>query len=305
MKTPVLFIAFHRPETTRRVFDAIRQARPERLFLAQDALGGKSADPAQARRHAQVREILQAVDWPCEVNTFFENENQGQVPGAHAAMDWFFGKVEGGIVLEDDCLPEASFFTFCEELLEKYKDDPRVSMISGDNFQDGRQRGEATYYYSKLHHFWGWASWRRTWAGTDFKMRELPEFLSAGRMAEITNDPIVRFWLKREMKAVYEGRLQSWGETQMQFKAWNEGGVCIVPNVNLISNIGYGTEGALNCHDDFCKFANMKVSPIGKITHPSKMEADRAADRYEVYAITWALVLGRVKRPVRIKKRKL
>jgi hypothetical protein len=301
VKTPVLFIAFHRPETTRRVFDAIRQARPERLFVAQDALGGKAADPVQAQRHAQVREILGAVDWPCEVNTFFENENRGQVPGAQAAMNWFFKNVEEGIVLEDDCLPEPSFFRFCEALLEKYRDDRRVSMISGDNFQDGRKRGEATYYFSKMHHFWGWASWRRTWAGTDFKMRELPKFLAAGRMTEISSDPIVRFWLKREVKAIYDGKIPCWGEAQIAFKAWNEGGVCIVPNVNLISNIGYGTEGALNCHDDFCKFANMKVSPVGEIIHPPKMEADRAADWYEFYAMNWTLVSGRINRLLRLK----
>jgi GT2 family glycosyltransferase len=159
LKTPpVLLIVFRRPDATRRVCATLRQARPEKLFVAAD--GPRPNRPDEAEQCREARRIATAVDWPCEVKTLFRDDNLGCGRAVSSAIRWFFDQVEEGIVLEDDCLPEASFFPYCAELLARYRHDTRVMHIAGYNpLPHGY--GDGSYYFSRLMQCWGWATWKR------------------------------------------------------------------------------------------------------------------------------------------------
>ncbi|EKE21540.1 MAG: Protein containing nucleotide-diphospho-sugar transferase protein, partial [uncultured bacterium] len=171
---PILFIIFNRPDTTLSVFEAIRQIKPARLYVAAD--GPRSERSGEDVVCAETRRIAMGVDWPCELKTRFLDKNVGCHTAVPAAVSWFFENEEEGIILEDDCSPDLSFFTFCETLLERYRDDEEVMMISGDNFQPSefKTRNDSSYYFSGIANIWGWATWRRAWAKNygDFKLME-------------------------------------------------------------------------------------------------------------------------------------
>ena len=162
MKTaPVLLIIFNRPDTTARVFEAIRAARPTELYIAADAPRENRSE--DKRLCEEAKKITEKIDWPCEVHRLYQEKNLGCKRGPIASITWFFENVEAGIILEDDCVPHPSFFAFCSELLEKYADDKRIMHVSGNNFQFGKMRGDASYFFSEYTLSWGWATWRRAW----------------------------------------------------------------------------------------------------------------------------------------------
>ena len=161
MHSPVLFLVFNRPETTRRVFEAIRTAKPSRLYIAAD--GPRLEREGERANCEEVRKIALEVDWECDVKTLFRDENLGCKRAVSEGISWFFEHEDEGIILEDDCLPDRSFFSFCKDLLERYRHDTRIMVISGVNFQQGRKRTEYSYYFSIYPHCWGWATWRSAW----------------------------------------------------------------------------------------------------------------------------------------------
>ena len=157
--SPVLFIIYNRPETTRQTFEAIKNVQPQRLYIAADGPKTNKDIPLCA----ETKEILQSINWLCDIKTLFRENNLGCKKAVSSAISWFFDQEEMGIILEDDCLPAVDFFIFCDEMLQKYKDKDEISIISGCNFQHGKKRGDFSYYFSHLTHIWGWASWRRVW----------------------------------------------------------------------------------------------------------------------------------------------
>ena len=169
VNTPVLFLIFNRPETTEIVFSVIRKAEPPRLYVAAD--GPRPDYPNDAESCEIVRAIATDVNWDCKVKTLFRDQNLGCKLAASKAIDWFFEQELEGIILEDDCLPDQSFFWFCQELLGKYRDDTRIMHIGGTNFQFGKERTKYSYYFSRYAHVWGWASWRRAWKFYDVEMK--------------------------------------------------------------------------------------------------------------------------------------
>ncbi|MGC1799486.1 MAG: hypothetical protein WA701_03795, partial [Solirubrobacterales bacterium] len=181
-RTPVAMLIFNRPETTARVFERVREARPPKLLVVAD--GPRADRPGEAGRCREARAVVEAVDWPCELMTDYSEVNLGCGKRISSGLDWVFDSVEEAIVLEDDCLPHPSFFRFCEELLKRYRAEERVVHVSGDNFQSAGRAGGAvgrllrlagrswspSYYFSRYAHVWGWASWRRAWSDYDFEM---------------------------------------------------------------------------------------------------------------------------------------
>src|SRR5688500_1827095 len=167
LNVTVLLVIFNRPDTTRLVFEAIRNARPRRLYVAADGpRPGVAADNANCQ---EARKIIDSVDWQCEVKTLFREKNLNCGVAPSSAFTWFFQHEEEGIILEDDCLPSQSFFWFCQELLERYRNDTRVMHIGGNNFLNGWQKDkDYSYYFSRSGHIWGWATWRRAWKHFDF-----------------------------------------------------------------------------------------------------------------------------------------
>jgi hypothetical protein len=237
MNTPVALIIFNRPETTRRVFAEIRRVRPPKLFIIAD--GPRSNLPGDADKVAATRSIVEEVDWNCQVLKNYSDINLGCKNRVSSGIDWVFSVVERAILLEDDCLPHPTFFRYCEELLDEYAADDTVMHISGNNFQFGYEFGEGSYYYSRYPHVWGWATWRRAWERYDVGMRKWsdPEIREA-LLGKFNTQAEKRFW-STMWNGVQDGEIDTW-DFQWVFACMSHNAFSIVPNVNLVSNIGFG-----------------------------------------------------------------
>lgn len=277
MQTPVAFIIFNRPDTTKQVFDVIRQARPPKLFVIADA--ARASRPGEAKKCSETRAIVEQVDWDCEVMTNFAEQNLGCQRRISGGLDWVFAQTERAIILEDDCLPHPSFFPFCEELLERYRDDERVMHIGGTNYQFGRRRFSYSYYFSRYNHCWGWASWRRAWRHFDVEMKLWPELRDRGLLKDLLHDVRAAADWQRAFQMVYEKRIDSWAYC-WTLSCWAQSGLTILPSVNLISNIGFGAEGSHTLNHR-SKFANMQIEDVGSpLIHPPFVIRDDEADEF-------------------------
>ena len=277
IKTPLLFIVFNRPDLTKKVFEKIRQAKPPKLYIACD--GPRLGYEDEKEKVDKVREIVNKVDWPCELKTLFQNNNLGCKKGCITAISWFFENEEKGIILEDDCLPHLDFFNFCEILLDRYFNDERVSFITGDNFQDGNLRGDASYYFSKYINLWGWATWRRSWIKYDVgNMKFWPEWSNSKDFSDKMIDNIEKKYWKNIFNLMYLEKIDTWCYP-LSASVWYNGGLTATPNVNLVSNIGFG-DGATHTTFENNKYSNMSVHSIGNLKHPIKIEQNLEADKW-------------------------
>src|SRR5688572_25173576 len=170
--SPVALFVFTRPALAARVFEAIRKAKPPQLFLIADG----PRDPADAPKCAASRALAQQVDWDCEVHTNFSDINLGCGHRIASGLDWVFSQTGEAIIFEDDCVPADSFFHYCDDLLERYRDDRRVMHIAGSSFLPRNCRCKYSYYFSKYASGLGWASWKRAWDHYNFAMPSWPEF---------------------------------------------------------------------------------------------------------------------------------
>ncbi len=295
MQTPVAFIIFNRPDTTARVFEAIRQAKPPLLLVIAD--GARSSKPDEAAKCAAVRAIIDRVDWDCEVRTNYSDVNLGCGKRVSSGIDWVFQEVEEAIILEDDCLPHPSFFQFCEEMLEYYRNDSRIMAISGNNFQWGEKHRDDSYYFSRYNHVWGWASWRRAWKHYDFTMSKWPQVRDGGWLNSILEQSAsVRYWAVR-FEDMYQAKIDTW-DYQWTFACWIQNSLTILPNVNLISNIGYNAEATHTKKDS--PFANQALDSVKfPLLHPSfilrNTKADRFTDRIMYESNPFKKILNKVK----------
>jgi hypothetical protein len=190
-----------------------------------------------------------------------------------------FSKVERAIVLEDDCLAHPDFFRFCSELLERYADDERVSVITGNNFQKGLRRGDASYYFSKYNHCWGWASWRRAWQHYQGNLPFWPEWVKSDDWRQKMSDSVERRYWSNIFERVSKGQTDSWAYPWTGC-VWYHGGLTATPNVNLVSNIGFGSDSTHTASVD-SPLAKIATKSIGEISHPSTVEVDVVADRFD------------------------
>ncbi|WP_255427214.1 methyltransferase domain-containing protein [Sphaerospermopsis sp. LEGE 00249] len=275
LTTPVGFLIFNRPETTARVFEAIRQAKPPKLLVVAD--GPRAEKLGEAEKCAATRAIINQIDWECEVLTNYSNVNLGCRKRVSSGLDWIFEQVEEAIILEDDCLPHPTFFRYCQELLEKYRDDQRVMMISGDNFQFGRKRTEDSYYFSRYGHVWGWASWRRAWTKYDDSMAIWPRLKNNGWLSKVLgNEQAVSYWTQI-FQAVYDG-FNTWDYIWL-FTLWANNGLTILPHVNLVSNIGFGSGTHTTMSNS--PLANMSVEAMTfPLQHPLVINRNSEADNF-------------------------
>ena len=276
LNTPVALIIFNRPDTTARVFKEIAKARPPKLLVVAD--GPRSNRLGEAERCQQTRAIIEQVDWPCEVLTNFADANMGCKMRVSSGIDWIFEMVEEAIILEDDCLPEPTFFRFCEEMLSRYRHDERVSMVSGGNLQFGRQRGSASYYFSRYTHIWGWASWRRAWKHYDRDLTLWPKYRDEGWLETTFSSKGEQAYWRNSFEAVHNGSLDTW-DCSWTFTCLLKGMLQVAPNVNLISNIGFGPEAT---HTQVVGIhANMATEPmIFPLIHPDAVLQDCKGDQF-------------------------
>ena len=239
MKTPVALIIFNRPETTQKVFHAIRDAKPPQLLVIAD--GPRVDRPEEAKRCNAARAIIEQVDWKCEVMQNYSEINLGCRARVASGLDWVFNTVEEAIILEDDCLPHPTFFQFCEELLDYYHDDQRIMAISGDSSRAGRRRTDYSYYFSKSTPIWGWATWRRAWQHYDVNLKLWPTIRSGSWLQDILHDDRrVGAW-EENFEKIYAHKIDTW-DYQWTFACWVQNGLTAIASSNLISNCGFSEE---------------------------------------------------------------
>jgi len=265
-ETPVLLIVFNRPNETRIVIDAIRAISPKYLFIAQD--GPRKNNKYDQNAVIAVRKVIdEQVNWPCVIKTLYQEENLGCGYGPAKAITWFFSNVDQGIILEDDCVPDTSFFRFCEELLEKYKNCNKVMHISGNNYQNGIKRGAYSYYVSKYTHNWGWATWARSWKYFDH------ELVSSSERSHVWDAA----WEKSVRKV---------------------GGYGLLPQVNLVQNVGFGEHATHTKEKD--SVMQTKYSIKFPLAHPPRLVWNLFADYYTFVHYFHhnlpALILHRIKK---------
>jgi hypothetical protein len=279
-KVPVAFFVYDRLDTTARVFERIAAAQPETLLIVAD--GPRADKPEDAARCQAVRDLVSHPNWECDLRLNLAPANLGFNRRISSGLEWAFSQFEEVIILEDDCLPEPSFFPFCAELLERYRTDERMMMITGCNFQFGRARGDASYYFSQCVGTWGWAAWRRSFQHFDREMRAWPSERGGTMLRPVWPvDSIVEYW-KARFDEAYHRHVDAW-DYQWAFAMWRNAGWQIAPNINLISYIGCLPDTA-HTTDLTASYCNVPTSPVAfPLRHPPRLERDLTADLFEFY----------------------
>jgi hypothetical protein len=280
LQTPVLFLVFNRLDTTKQVFEAIRQAKPPRLYVASD--GARANREGEREKVQAVRDyIINNIDWNCEVKTLFQDKNLGCRVAVSTAIDWFFDNEEQGIILEDDCLPEQSFFRFCEELLNKYKDDKRVMSIGGYCYRDESIKLLNSYFFTRYHHWWGWASWSRAWQYYDRSMEQWDAVKNTKWLLTIGDGNLLfkTFWGDK-FNSTYLGKIDTW-DYQWLFSCWCQNGVAILPSKNLIKNLGFAHIDATHTQNKNDKLALIPVQSLTfPLSHPLNIIRNHQIDKW-------------------------
>jgi len=238
LPTPILFLIFNRPDQTKKVFDEIRKIRPSKLFIAAD--GPRTGRPEDIEKCRLAREVVNNIDWLCEVKTLFQEKNLGCKIGATTGINWFFDNVDEGIILEDDCLPDQSFFLFCKEMLNKYRNEEKIVMISGYNIE-GTSNIPYSYIFSKYGGLWGWASWRRAWKQYDVSMQVWANLENRIKIKKAIGDRYQWNYKQRLYDETFHGKKDTW-DYQWETYRLLHGQLSVLPTKNLIENLGFGAD---------------------------------------------------------------
>jgi len=271
---PILFLIFNRPDTTQKVFDVIKDIKPKYLFVAGDGPRDNYYEKKQVER---TRDVINQINWKCEIKTYFRNENLGCKLAVSSAIDWFFENVEMGIILEDDCLPHPSFFPYCKELLINYKDEEKIMQISGFNALKSVVLPHS-YYFSKFGTIWGWATWQRAWKHYDVELKKWP-YVKENKLYKTFCDSIFeKKWRVKIFDRVYHNEIDTW-DYQWSFAKLIKGGLSIIPASNLISNIGFSDNATHTSYINPRSNINQISSIDFPLEHPSQIERDKYLDK--------------------------
>ena len=278
-KTPILFLIFNRLDTAQRVFEKIKEQKPKYLYIAADWPRVNKKWEAEACKKTR-EEILKQIDWDCELKTLFRDENLWCKKAVSWAITWFFENVEQWIILEDDCLPDSSFFWFCETMLDKYKDDERIMMVSGDCFLPEKWKKNDTYSFTKYPHIRWRASRRRAWNLYDIEMKDFPLFEKNNMIEYVSNNYFSKNVFIRHLKEVYEWKIDTW-DYQRVYTIRKNHGLSLFPLINLISNIGFSSD-ALHTKNDFWLW-DLRTFKIDykNINHPNNMIINKNYEKYD------------------------
>ena len=275
LQTPILLITFNRPDHVRQVLTEIRKQQPAQLFVCQD--GAREGNQFDTKCVQEVRDVInELIDWPCELHTFYQKTNLGCGPGPAAGITWFFDQVEMGIVMEDDCLPHPDFFAYCEEMLNRYKDDQHVQFINATLYHD-RWQCPASYGYSRYMVTGAWAGWRSTWQEFDLDMHTWRPWQFrklVKRLTKSTTEANWWYWKLKEIQA--DTQKKSYWDYQMQMALFRKEAITIHPAKNLISNIGFDAEGTHTLSND--GRGNREVFGILPLSHPAEITINHPMD---------------------------
>lgn len=288
---PILLLTFNRPEHTRRVLETIMAAKPQDLYVFQD--GARDGNDDDLKKCEDVRQVVEylARSGQVRLHTNYSKQNLGCGAGPMTGIGWFFNQVEMGIVMEDDCLPHSDFFGYCEELLQRYKDDDKVRFINATLY-DNRWRCEASYDFSRYMVTGAWAGWKRTWEGFDLDLKTLDAKTFRKHVVQLTDNRAEADWWFSIVKEIQQDtKKKSYWDFQMQIHLFGNSAVTIHPQRNLVSNIGFDSEGT-HTLSNYDNRGNREVFPILPLTHPKEQIVDKKRDAY-----CWAKVRsqGRLK----------
>ncbi|XDD52791.1 hypothetical protein AB3N62_09840 [Leptospira sp. WS4.C2] len=273
MKLPVLLIAFNRPKLTSLVMDALEKYKPKILYVAIDGPRNETDSALSNQIKLEIGKRFEGI----EVKTLFRTENLGCKLAVSGAIDWFFANEELGIILEDDCLPNLNFFQFMEEMLFKFRNDPNVGLISGNNFFFGNLEVPFSYYASNYFHIWGWGTWRRSWEGyqpSGISMEEIESVVNS----KFNSTAERKFWINNIFNASI-GKLDTW-DLQWIYYNWRKKRISIMPTKNLVSNIGFGIEATHTKTEDSV-LNKIKTEELKfPLVEPKTFDPDRVLDYY-------------------------
>jgi hypothetical protein len=265
MRSPVTVFIFNRPDLAEGLMARLRAGRPEHLLIVSD--GARNEEEAEKVRRC--RDILEAVDWPCQVDREYATENLGCRLRLQSGLDVAFSLFDRTIVLEDDVYPDPTFFPFCDEMLEKYQHDTRIMTITAGHFMRSRLRMTDSYYFSTFPSVWGWASWRRTWALYDRDMALWPRLKHARWLLHHLKDPEAAAHYTRAFDEVSSGRVDTW-DYQLTYSIWLQHGLNIVPPWPLCENRGFRSDATHTRSPS--PFSELKAEPMTfPLTHPAHM----------------------------------
>ncbi|CAN5613340.1 hemolytic protein HlpA [soil metagenome] len=274
---PIVLIVFNRPSPTKSLLSVVTRIQPSKVFIIAD--GPRPNHPTDRENCQATRDLIDKAQWKGEVLTNYADVNLGCKARISTGLSWVFDQVDQAIILEDDCLPHPSFFRFCHELLEYYREDERVMAISGDNFQFGRRRTQNSYYFSRYPHCWGWATWKRAWQHYDADMTLWPQAKSSHWLDGILHDAAaVKYW-HHKFEQTYTKKIDTW-DYAWTLACWLQSGLCILPNTNLVSNIGFDAGGTHHTHSH-SPFSNMPTVEMPfPLNHPPTVLRNAQADRF-------------------------
>lgn len=278
MDVAVLLMTYKRYGTTRIVFDAIRKAKPKKIYIASNGPICPD-DVSETKQIQKIRRLTSDIDWECDVKTLFRENHLSVEESIPNSINWFFSHETEGIILEDDCVPGNTFFEFCSELLNYHRHNHQIMMISGNNFQDGIVRTNKSYYYSGLFHIWGWATWKRAWEKYEYSKNELNSKSGFNEIQIPLKKYSYRLFWKRVLLSVKNKKLNTWDHI-WTYCCWSNNGLSCIPHINLVSNIGFGEEATFtfNIND---KSSNMSVEEINfPLLHNNIVKQNLIADEY-------------------------
>lgn len=270
LNIPVAFIVFNRPDTTIRVFEKIREAKPPKLYIIADA--ARANKEGEEEKVQETRRLIEeGIDWDCEVHKNYAESNMGCKNRVYTGITWALENEEKIIILEDDVVPNMDFFRFQQEMLDHYQDNPKVMMVSGTNLMK-KIAINSQYTFSCFSSIWGWGTWARAWADYDPDIKMWPEVKKKGLFKSVTASGLGYMFLKRDMESVYSHSKDTW-DLQWDFCRHIHRGLGVVPAVNMIENIGFDREDAAHTHgksdEDFT---------YGEMTFPIEFNVDVKRD---------------------------
>ena len=271
---PVLFIIFKRLDTTKQVLAVLQKIKPAQLFIAAD--GPRNNITNEQEKCNNVRNyVINNINWDCKIETLFRNNNVGCGRNLFEAITWFFKNIEMGIILEDDCIPSLSFFSYCKELLIKYENNNRIFHIAGNNpLTKNKSPFNASYYFTRIQHCWGWASWRRAWKYYSYDINDLDIFIQNKIINKIFKQNYVQNYWFNIFRKMQNHEVDAW-DYQWTYAIFKENGLCINPSMNLVTNIGFSNE-ATHTFDTNSIYNNQLRYDLETIHHPHKIKINNS-----------------------------
>lgn len=272
----VAVFIFNRPELASKLLEILRRVRPSKLYVISD--GSRIARSDDLIKVQKSREVFNSIDWECNVQFNYSDRNLGSKWRIISGIEWVLSQEEMAIFLEDDCLPDESFFIFCNELLKRYKLDLNVGMISGNNFISDSLISKNSYTFSNFYNCWGWATWSNRWFNHfDPEIKSWPKFSKSEDFYLIAKSFFLRLYWRNIYTKIYKGEMQTAWDYQWMLANWSAKRVSIVPSFNLVSNVGFGEDATHTT--EITDMINLPSNRMKfPLIHPKEIHADNTFD---------------------------